>query len=199
MITGPKYKICRRLGSQVFEKCQSQKFQLSQSRRKPVRRRNPSDYSLQLLEKQKVRFSYGLKEHQFSSYVAKAIEGEGIPAEKLFESLETRLDNVVYRLGLTGTRRFARQLVSHGHVTVNGRKLNVASHVVKEGDVIGLRKGTENKNVFDIIKENISSATVPNWIKLDKAKFEGTITGVPRHEKGEDALDLSIVVQFYTR
>src|SRR5690606_40724543 len=124
MQTGPKYKICRRLGSHIYEKCQTQKFQLSEARKgkgmRGGRRRNVSEYGEQLLEKQRVRFTYGLKERQFASYVKKATGTAAVPAEELYQSLERRLDNVIYRLGLAPSRAYARQLVSHGHITVNG-------------------------------------------------------------------------------
>src|SRR5581483_8756571 len=130
MLIGPKYKICKRLGSSVFEKCQTQKFQLAADRapRKTKGRRGGSDYGAQLIEKQKARFTYGLSEAQFSRYVHEAMEIKGKDsAAGLLARLEARLDNVVYRAGFVKTRRAARQLVSHGHVTVGGKRLNVPS------------------------------------------------------------------------
>lgn len=200
MITGPKYKICRRLGSSVYEKCQNQKFQLAQAKRKPVRRRGSiSNYGLQLLEKQRVRYAYGLKEHQFASVVGQALAKTGAPADNLYSLLERRLDNVVYRLGLAQTRAFARQLVTHGHVLVNGRKLNVPSHQLKESDVITLRAGTEKKNLFEALKARVSEAQPPTWLSLDKSKLAGTVSGEPKAAEGDNPFDLSVVVQFYTR
>src|SRR5690348_2193115 len=128
MLLGPKYKICKRLGASVFEKCQTQKFQLAEARapRKTRGRRGGSDFGTQLLEKQKARFTYGLSESQFSRYVHEAMEKKGKDSViGLLTRLESRLDNVIYRAGFVKTRRAARQMVSHGHVLVNGRRVNV--------------------------------------------------------------------------
>ena len=132
MKTGPRYKICKRLGNGVFEKCQTQKFTLSESRRsfQGRRPRQISDYGKQLLEKQRVRFTYGITEQQFVNYVNSATKKEGDAAATLLSTLERRLDNVVYRLGLAPTRRAARQMVVHGHILVNGKKAAIPSHVV---------------------------------------------------------------------
>src|SRR5262245_39416473 len=144
MATLKKFKIARRLGAGVFEQTQTQRFAASQQKRartssgkRPPKR--PSDYGLSLIEKQRVRFSYGVSEKQFANYVERAFaaakKGQ-TPSDRLFDLLEHRLDNVVYRLGFAHTRRFARQLVSHGHITVNGRKVTVPSLAVSQGDVI---------------------------------------------------------------
>ena len=127
MKIGPKYKIARRLGPAVFEKTQTQKFALSEARHAAGKKRDKrskalSDFGLQLIEKQRVRFSYGITERQLSNYVEKAIETKGNPSENLFASLESRLDNVVYRMGIAHTRRLARQMVSHGHFVVYGKR-----------------------------------------------------------------------------
>src|SRR3989344_4390397 len=132
MIIGPRYKICKRLGSGVFEKCQTQKFQLSEARRGAKRRtgrkpRTLSDFGRQLLEKQKVRYAYGVPERQLARYTREAVEGTGDPTVSLLSRLETRLDNVVYRLGLAPTRLAARQLVSHGHIAVGERRVTIPS------------------------------------------------------------------------
>ena len=132
MIIGPKYKICRRLGSGVFDQCQSQKFMLSEAKKTKVAKKGPrkqvSEYGQQLNEKQKIRFSYGISEKQLGNYVEEATSSKGsVASEKLFELLETRLDNTIYRLGLASTRRLARQMASHGHFLVNGTKTNVPS------------------------------------------------------------------------
>ena len=124
MIIGPKYKICKRLGGAVFEKCQTQKFTLAEARKKTTKSQGKrpnamSDYKRQLLEKQKMRYTYGLSERQLSGYVAQSVEKSAHPGDALMLRLESRLDNVVYRLGLAKTRRLARQMVSHGHILVN--------------------------------------------------------------------------------
>lgn len=204
MITGPKYKICRRLGSHIYEKCQTQKFQLAEARKARTMRRGrgraPSEYGMQLLEKQRVRFSYGLKEKQFANYIKEASEkANSVPTTVLYQSLERRLDNVVYRLGIAPTRAFARQLVSHGHIHVNGRKLNIPSYQVRVGDVISLKESTKKKNVFDIINEQITEAKQPSWLSFDAKKFEGKVTALPTAEAHEIGFDLSSVIQFYSR
>src|SRR5665213_1556341 len=145
MITGPRYKIAKRLGASVFEKAQTQKFALAAERVGRVRKGRPrgaSEYGKQLLEKQKVKVTYGVGERQFSRYVREAVEAGGNPVEHLHQTLELRLDNVLYRLGLAKTRRFARQMASHGHVTMNGRRINVPSAAVKVGDRIAVREGS---------------------------------------------------------
>jgi len=204
MLTGPKYKICRRLGSQVYEKCQTQKFQLAEARKSKMqrrgRRKNVSQFGEQLLEKQRVRFTYGLKERQFSSYVKEASQATGeVPVEVLYQTLERRLDNVIYRLGLAPTRAFARQLVSHGHITINGKKLNIPSYIVRVGDVVALKDTTKKKNVFEIIKDRVGEFKQPAWLTFDAKKFEGKVTALPKAESHELGFDLSSVIQFYSR
>src|SRR3989344_3371850 len=132
MLSKPKFKICRRLGSGVYDKCQTTKFSTSSkggmaSGKRP---KAPSEYGAQLIEKQKIRFSYGISERQLSNYVKKASLMKGAGAEKLYEELESRLDNVIYRMGLASTRRAARQMVSHGHFIVNDKKVTIPSYEV---------------------------------------------------------------------
>lgn len=196
----PKYKLCRRLGSHVFEKCQTQKFAVSEGRRGKSDRRPKaaSDFGLSLLEKQRVRFSYGITERQFSNYVTKATERKGTnTTEFLYEMLETRLDNVVYRLGLAHTRRLARQLVSHGHFVVNGKKVTVPSYSVKVGDVIKVRDGSRNSVLFSELEKKLQSYTIPNWLSFDAGTFEGKVTGKPKNT--ESVINLQTVVEFYSR
>lgn len=204
MIKGPKYKICRRLGSHIYEKCQTQKFQLAEARKSKVRRggrgRAPSEYGQQLLEKQRVRFSYGLKEKQFSNYVKSATEKPGVvPTEALYQSLERRLDNVVYKLGFAPTRAFARQMVSHGHIYVNGSRLNIPSYQVKEGDVISLKESTKKKTVFETIRDHATETKQPSWLSFDAKKFEGKVISLPTTESHDLGFDLTSVIQFYSR
>src|SRR3989344_816180 len=146
MITGPRYKLAKRLGATVFEKAQTQKFALSADRSARNKRRSrnrQSEYGKQMLEKQKVRVTYGLPERQFRNYIARALEAKGAkPTESLHEALELRLDNVAWRLGLASTRRASRQMAAHGHLTVNGRKVRVPSYALGVGDVVGIRGGS---------------------------------------------------------
>ena len=204
MKIGPKYKIAKRLGASVFEKTQTQKFALAEeraARNKKGRRGGQTEYGKQLLEKQKVRMTYGLSEKQFSNYVAHATSTHGVPpAETLHRVLEMRLDNVVYRIGLAPTRQAARQMVSHGHITVNGVKTTVPSRAMKIGDVIAVREGSKGSRLFENLVEKCSERpTLPSWLSFDAKKMEGTINEVPTAEAASPAGDLIAVLSFYSR
>jgi small subunit ribosomal protein S4 len=203
MQIGPRYKIARRLGPAVFEKTQTQKFQLSEARhargKKDKRPKALSDYGMQLVEKQRVRFSYGITERQLANYVKKGVEAKGgNPAERIFGLLETRLDNVVYRMGLAHTRRLARQMVSHGHFVVNGKRTTVPSFTVKEGDVISVREGSKKSVLFQDLAKRLENYSAPKWVSFDAAKFSGTIVGAPALETGS-VINLNAVLEFYSR
>lgn len=202
MKTVQKYKICRRLGSGVFEKCQTAKFVVSEARHtKNLKNKRPkalSGYALQFIEKQKVRFMYGISESQFSNYINEAVAHKGtIASEQLSELLETRLDNVVYRLGLAHTRRLSRQLVSHGHITLNGKKITVASTRVKIGDIVAVREGSKKSPLFADMVKKLKEYTLPNWLTFNVEKLEGKIQGKPKNT--EAFLDLNTVLEFYSR
>ena len=166
MITKPKFKICRRLGPGVYDKCQTVKFSSASGKfAGPGAMRRPkaaTEYGAQLIEKQKIRFSYGINERQLSNYVKKAtnVKGAGT-AEKFYEELEFRLDNVIYRMGLAATRRAARQMVSHGHLIVNDKKVTIPSFAVKVGDIIKIREGSKGKKLFEGIVEKNKDYTAP--------------------------------------
>lgn len=198
---GPKYKIARRLGAPIFEKTQTQKYALAESRKKKPRRgRAKSDYGLQLIEKQKVRFSYLLPEKQLRRYVEDAQkERQGKTTEALFRRLESRLDNAVYRAGFAPTRGAARQMVGHGHITVNGRVLDIPSHGLREKDVLGIRKQSADKGLFAGLDERIGSAGRPNWLKYEPKQREATVSGAPKLEEADVLFDLSTVLDFYSR
>jgi len=200
MLAQPKYKICKRLGSGVYEKCQTQKFALSEARAKKTfkRRRTLSDYGRQLIEKQKVRFAYGITEQQMRKYVAEATKSTG-PASTLFTRLETRLDNIVYRLGFAPTRRSARQMVNHGHIMVNGKKMNIPSHAVLKGDVVSVRPQSAEKTLFTANSDRIASHTAPAWIAKDAKKLSGTIKGMPDVSMLDSSFDLAAVFEYYSR
>ncbi len=198
-----KYKIARRLGAGVYEKTQSQKFMLREQNRRKSRTgrpKRPTDYGLSLIQKQRVRFAYGVSEKQFQNYVKKALAGakQGkSPADTLFTLLERRLDNVVYRAGIAGTRAFARQLTSHGHITVNGKKIDVPSYSVKEGDVISIREGSKNKPVFAELGKQLKTVKAPAWLSLDPSKLSLEITGDPKNP--EAFFNFQAVIEFYSR
>lgn len=205
MIVKAKYKICKRLGNGVFEKCQTQKFALAEARAQNARRQGGkrpkalSDFGKQMLEKQRVRFTYGIAEKQFARYVKDATLAKE-PAARLLELLENRLDNVVYRLGLANTRSFARQLATHGHITVNGKKIDVPSHQVKKGDVVAVRSGSKEKRPFqESLTERMKNYTAPNWLSFDAAKLAGEITGQPTKDNTEMPYNLGSVVEFYNK
>ena len=202
MISGPKYKICKRLGGAVFEKCQTQKFSLSEARagkRKLKHGGQASDYKRQLLEKQKMRFSYGLSEKQLSRYIEEAMDHSKDPVASLIARLETRLDNVVYRLGLAKTRRLARQMVSHGHILVNGRRTTIPSHRVRLNDTIGIREGSKQSPLFENLVERVELASIPVWLRADLAKGEGAMISQPTFVATETLFDPDQVFEYYSR
>jgi small subunit ribosomal protein S4 len=202
MILGAKYKMCRRLGSGVFEKCQTPKYVLSEAKKsKAVKGKRPkalSGFGTQLIEKQKVRFSYGISERQLSNYVIKATQVKGMAVtDKLYEELENRLDNVVYRLGFAHTRRFARQLVSHGHFTVNGKKTTIPSQTVHIGDIVAVREGSRKSPIFTDFSTKIKDYTWPKWLKFTPDSLQAEVVSKPKNE--ESFLQLDTVLEFYSR
>ncbi|MBI2631223.1 30S ribosomal protein S4 [Candidatus Nomurabacteria bacterium] len=199
MISKPKFKIGRRLGAGVYDKCQTPKF--SASVKSPIggkRPKAPTEYGAQLLEKQKIRFSYGISERQLSNYVKKAshIKGAGT-AEKLYENLESRLDNAVYRMGLAPSRRGARQMVSHGHFVVNNHRVTIPSYELKPGDVVKIREGSKVKKLFENLGDKLKDYIAPTWVSFDIAGMEGKILAKPKNT--EAYLDINAVLEFYSR
>ena len=203
MIIGPKYKIARRLGAPVFEKTQTQKYALSQARREKTGKsfsRPKSEYGTQLLEKQKARFTYCMTEKQFSRLVKEALSKKDTSGvSSLFISLEMRADNVVYRAGFAPTRLAARQMVSHGHITVNGKKITIPSMRLSEGDVIGIRAGSTQKPLFVSLEERLASVSRPAWVLFDLPTKTAKIQGAPKYEVQENMFDLRSVLEFYSR
>jgi small subunit ribosomal protein S4 len=203
MKIGPKYKIAKRLGANVFDKTQTQKFMLSEARSAKSRRRrfgSKTEYARQLLEKQKVRFTYYVSERQFKNYVKKAMDKGGAnPAETLFALLEARLDNTIYRMGLAPTRQAARQMVAHGHIVVNGRRVTVPSFSVSKGDAITIRLGSKGSLLFTILPEKLKEFKSPSWVLFDTEKMEGTVVALPKYEAGTSHFDLAPVLEFYSR
>ena len=197
-----KYKICRRLGPGVFEKCQTPKFVASLARhdknKKDKRPKALSGYGIQFIEKQKVRFTYGLSEKQFANYIKEAVSQKVIPpTDALYELLESRLDNVVYRFGIAHTRRLARQIVSHGHITVNGKKTTVASQRVRIGDKIAIREGSKKSILFADMAKKMKEYTSPNWLTFNVDSLSGVVQGKPKNTEGY--LGLDTVLEFYSR
>jgi len=203
MKTGPRYKIAKRLGVSVFEKAQTQKFALSADRSAKNKKRGrgrQSEYGKQMLEKQKVRITYGLPERQFRNYVRKALaEHSALPKDHLHELLEMRLDNVVWRLGLASTRRGARQMVAHGHVLVAGKKIRVPSHALRVGDTLAIREGSKAHGVLVGFAEKFAERPLPSWLSWSPMKMEGVIKERPTTSSADVAGDLVAVLSFYTR
>ncbi len=198
MISKPKYKIGRRLGAGVYDKCQTAKFSASVKSTNGKRPKALSEYGTQLIEKQKVRFSYGITEKQLSNYVKKASQLKGAgTALKLYEELESRLDNVVYRMGLSPSRRAARQMVSHGHFVVDSHKVTVPSYQLKVGDVIKVREGSKVTKLFDNLEEKLKDFSCPAWLSFDIKKMEGKVLAKPKNT--ESFIDLNSVLEFYSR
>lgn len=193
-----KFKISKRLGSPVFEQCQTQRYALSEARAQKAKRRGKvSDYGRQLTEKQKVRYTYGLSEHQFARYVKETMTAKD-PVSALFTVLESRLDSVCYRLGLAPTRRAARQMVSHGHLLVNERRMTVPSHQMKVGDKLAVRTASKNSPLFAVSEEGEFRA-VPAWASFDRTLQEGSLSALPKFVPGEGGLDFQAVFEFYSR
>ncbi len=202
MIIKSKYKIARKVGAPIFEKTQTAKYAARAERRAKSKGRGPrqkSDFGVQMLEKQKARYTYLLTERQFSNYVKKATATKGNTTGLLYSLLERRLDNVIYRLAMASTRGGARQLASHGHVTVNGRRVDIPSYQVREGDVIGIREGSKTKAVFANLDESFKERSAPSWLRRDDAKRTATVVGMPHAEKAEMMFDLNSVIEFYSR
>jgi small subunit ribosomal protein S4 len=203
MISGPKYKICRRLGTGIYEKCQGQKFATSEANRGEKVRKHPrtlTDYGMQLLNKQRVRYTYGISEKQFAAYVKKAGAEKGSsPASKLLELLESRLDSVVYRLGFAPTRAASRQMVSHGHITVNGRKVTIPSYALRAADIVGIRDGSKKKTLFAELDKSLKGYQPPSWMKFNADTKEAKVEGKPTLENSGLFFDLNSVIDFYSR
>ena len=166
----------------------------------PQRRSKKSEYALQLNEKQKVKFVYGVLEKQFRSYYEKAARMKGNTGDELMALLERRLDNVVFRLGLASSRRDARQSVSHGHFTVNGKRVNVPSYLVKQGDVIAVAEGSRSSAKFKRITEEGAYRTAPKWIEKDKnAPLEGKIAAMPGRDDIDFDVAVNLIVELYSK
>ncbi len=197
MISPKKFKLARRLGAPIFEKCNSPKFSPERPRRgKSGAPRRPTDYSRQLTEKQKVRFYYYVSERQFKNYVNKAMESAH-PARALFELLESRLDSITHRSGFAPTRQAARQMVSHGHLMVNNRRTTVPSMRISVGDVITFREGSRSRRIYTDAVDRTKEHRTPGWMAMDATQMKTKITGVPTDP--DAMLDFQSVIEFYSR
>lgn len=207
--TGPKEKIERRLGTRLFLKGTRSSSPKAAMVRKPYppgmhgksRFKKVSEYGLQLNAKQKIKNIYRLLERQFKSYVKKAVKSKKESKEWLMRLLEQRLDNVVFKMGLAQSRNQARQLVGHGHILVNGKKINLPSYQTKKGDKISIREGSKKTVYFSsLIQEWWPGHEAPTWLKVDKNELSGTIERIPGlSDSGVDTKDIQSIIEFYSR
>lgn len=210
MLVNAKCKICRRVGEKLFlkgERCLLPKCAIVRRPYPPglkrkKRGRPPSEYAKELKEKQKLRNWYNLREKQFKNYVKGVLKKKGRVKDApglLIKLLESRLDNAIFRLGFTLSRDKARQLVSHGYFLVNKRAMNIPSHQLKKGDVVSLKPQKTEKKIVENFKQLMKKYQTPNWLKLDKAKLEGEVVGVPNLEEVAPPVEISTIFEFYSK
>ena len=205
--TDPACRQCRRIGEKLFlkgDRCYTSKCGVERRKRPPgdqiPRRRRLSDWAMQLREKQKARFTYGVLERQFLGYYQIAKDQSGSTGDILLQLLETRLDNVVFRLSFVDSRRQARQLINHGHLTVNGKRMDIPSYIVKSGDKIEWKAVGETKPDFiDALTDGIPKRPVPSWLNLDSDALTGQVVGMPEVSEIDTGIDSRMIVEFYSR
>ena len=199
--TGPKTKVSRRYGVPLFgpAKALERKNYPPGIHGPKGSRRKQSEYAIALGEKQKLRYMYGLMERQFRRYYEIALKRRGVTGETLLQLLETRLDNVVYRLGFANTRRGARQLVGHGHVSVNGRKVDVSSFTVKTGDVVAVREKPKSKQLATRNLELTQITPVPDWLTVNREGLSGSVARIPSREEIAPIVNEQLIVELYSR
>lgn len=199
--TGPKTKISRRFGVPIFgpAKALERKNYPPGMHGPKGSRRKQSDYSIALAEKQKLRYQYGLLERQFRRYFQTALTRRGVTGEILLQLLETRLDNVVYRLGFANSRNAARQMVAHGHVAVNGRKVDVSSYNVKPGDTIAVKDKPGSRRLAAKNLELTQISPVPDWLAVDKDSFSGKVMRIPSRAEIAPIVNEQLIVELYSR
>lgn len=204
--SGALCRMCRREGEKLFlkgDRCLTEKCSVERRKYPPGQhgqaRRKLSDYGLQLREKQKVRRIYGLVERQFRRYFYEAERRKGITGEVLLQLLECRLDNIAYRMGFSANRREARELISHGHFTVNGRTVNIPSYIVRPGDVVEVK---EASRAIQSIQENLAKVEhrgLPTWIEVEPAHFRGKVLHVPSREEVQLPVQEQMIVELYSK
>ena len=208
--SGPVCKLCRREGQKLFlkgERCFSSKCALERRAYPPgehgyeqqYRRKRTSSYGQQLREKQKLRRVYGVLETQFRRYYREAVRRKGITGTNLLVVLESRLDNVVYRLGVASSRAHARQLVNHGHIDVNGRRCDISSALLKEGDVVSVHASSRRLPYFGQLSEVLAKHAVPAWLSLDPVDGPGRVMNLPSREEIDLRINEQLVVEYYSR
>ena len=199
--TGPKTKISRRFGVPIFgpAKALERKNYPPGMHGPKGSRRKQSEYAIALAEKQKLRYQYGLLERQFRRYFKTALTRRGITGETLLQLLETRLDNVVFRLGFANSRNAARQMVSHGHVSVNGRKVNVSSYTCRPGDEISIKDKPGSRRLATRNLELTQIAPIPEWLSVDKEGFSGKVARIPTRDEIAPIVNEQLIVELYSR
>lgn len=198
--TGPRTRISRRFGIPIFGPSKYlERRNYGPGVHGPKSRRKNTDYALGLIEKQKFRYYYGLMEKQFRGVYEKALKRRGVTGETMLQILETRLDNVVFHLGFGNTRSAARQLVGHGHVKVNGKKVNISSYALKVNDIVEVKDSNVSRQLATKSLEISTSRVVPDWLSLDKNTFKGTVMRVPTRDEIQPIANEQAVVEFYSR
>ncbi|HML22146.1 MAG TPA: 30S ribosomal protein S4 [Aggregatilinea sp.] len=209
--TGPVCKLCRRDGEKLFLKgarCLSAKCSVERRTYPPgqhgkdaqFRRGRGSDYSLQLREKQKARRIYGVLERQFRRYFSEALRRPGLTGSNLLTILESRLDNVVYRLGWADSRAHARQIVQHGHITINGRRTNIPSYLVRPNDVVAIRDESRSRQYFKELRAYMEDRPqAPEWLSVNMGAMAGTVLRVPERRDVDLPLNEQLIVEYYSR
>src|SRR5882762_3033652 len=198
--TGPRVRISRRFGLPIFGPTKYlERRNYGPGVHGPKSRRKTTDYGLGLIEKQKLRYFYGLMERQFRGVYEKALRRRGVTGEQMLQILETRLDNVVYHLGMANTRAAARQMVSHGHIQVNGRKVSIPSYALRVNDIIDVKNTTVSRQLATKNLEISTSRSVPDWLSLTKDQFKGVVMRIPTREEIQPIANEQAVVEFYSR
>jgi len=203
--TGSVCHLCRRCSEKLMLKgvrCYTQKCALERRKKstgRRFRRRRISDRGLQLIEKQKARYTYGMMEGQFHRFFIAAEHQSGVTGDNLVVLLERRLDNVVYRLGFADSRNQARQIVLHGHIILSGKRTNIPSCIVKEGDIIGWREASTKNEYFKQLAEDIEAKTVPSWLSLDRRNMVGQVLSMPTPEDAGAKFEGQSIVEYYSR
>lgn len=192
--TGPVLKKCRALGISPMELGIDKKS----NRQVKVSRKKQSNYALQLKEKQKVKFIYGILEKQFKMYYNKAERMRGVTGENMLVLIESRLDNIVYRLGLGSSRAMARQIVNHGHITVNGHVVDIPSYLVKAGDVVAVKSNKQDKVMYADIKEG-NKVVLPAWLSFDNATLAGKVERLPERADIDPSISEHLIVELYSK
>jgi len=198
--TGPRVRISRRFGVPIFGASKYlERRNYGPGVHGPKSRRKHTDYGLGLIEKQKLRYYYGLMERQFRGVYERALRRRGVTGEQMLQILETRLDNVVYHLGFASTRAAARQFVCHGHIRVNGRKVNIPSYALKVNDVVEVKEHNVSRQLATKNLELSTSRVVPDWMTLNKDAFKGTVLRIPSRDDIQPIANEQAVVEFYSR